>query len=103
MPVWSVQIVPGTGSGSPAVFIAQNQPTAPPGTVYADPNDAISWDNTTAQNHELQTTSSPITPLGGLVTPRHQTSAWIVTGNSGTLISYACLIHPAETGTISVT
>ena len=103
MAVWSVQIVPGTGSGTPAVFIAQNQPTAPAGTLYADPGDAVSWDNTTTVNHELQTTSAPITALGGLVTPRHQTTAWIVAGKSGTPISYACLIHPQEQGTISVT
>lgn len=103
MAVWSVQIVPGTNPGAPAVFVAQNQPTAPPGTLYADPNDAVSWDNTTASNHELQTTSSPVTPLGGLVTPGHQTSAWIVTGNAGAMISYACLIHPQEKGTIAVT
>jgi hypothetical protein len=46
-------------------------------------------------------------PLGGLlwepVTPGHQTPAWIVTGSAGTSITYACLIHPQEQGTIAVT
>lgn len=110
MAVWSVQIVPGANQGAPAVFVAQNQPTAPAGSLYADPGDAVSWDNTTTQDHQpVQTNSNGLVPmpLGGLlwapVTPGHQTSAWIVTGSANTAITYTCLLHPQEQGTINVT
>ena len=110
MAVWSVNIVSGSNPGDPATFIAQNQPSAPPGTLYADSGDAVSWNNTTQQNHQpVQTNSNgqvPM-PLGGLlwapVTPGHQTPAWIVTGSAGTSVTYTCLIHPQEQGTITVT
>jgi len=110
MAVWSINIVPGTRPGDPAKFIAQNQVSAPLGTLYADPGDAVSWNNTTGQNHQpVQTNANgqvPM-PLGGLlwepVTPGHQTPAWIVTGNAGISITYTCLIHPQEQGTIVVT
>jgi plastocyanin len=110
MAVWSISIVSGPNPDDPATFIAQNQSSAPPGTLYADAGDAVSWNNTTAQNHQpVQTNSNgqvPM-PLGGLlwepVTPGHQTPAWIVTGSAGTSITYTCLIHPQEQGTIAVT
>ena len=110
MAVWSIKIAPGANPGDPAVFVSQNQPSAPVGTLYADAGDAVSWNNTTTQNHQpvqtVQGNQVPL-PLGGLsrdpVTPGHQTSAWIVTGNSGTVITYTCLLHPQEQGTISVT
>jgi hypothetical protein len=111
MAVWSVDIVAGTNPGDPATFVAQNQPTAPVGTIYADPGDIVSWNNTTAQDHQpIQTNLLPplgTAPLGTLVwpvvTPGHQTSAYVVSGNSGPTISYTCLLHPSEQGTIVIT
>jgi len=108
---WSIQIVPGANPGDPAVFVPQNQPSATPGgTLYADPGDAVSWDNKTAQNHQpLQTTGANLTPLtlGSLlwdpVTPGHQTAAWVVSGTKGTVITYTCLLHGQENGSITVT
>jgi hypothetical protein len=106
MAVWSVDIVTGANPGDPATFVAQNQPAAPVGTLYADPNDLVSWNNTTAQDHQpVQTNLIP--PLGTLVwpvvTPGQQTSGYIVSGNSGTTIDYTCLLHPSEKGTIVIT
>jgi hypothetical protein len=106
MAVWSVNIVAGTNPGDPATFVAQNQPNAPVGTLYADPNDVVSWNNTTGQNHQPVQANLTL-PLGGLlwdvVTPGHQTDAWVVAGNPGTTIAYTCLLHPLEQGTIVVT
>jgi plastocyanin len=111
MAAWSIKIVPGAKPTDPAQFVPQNQPSSPGGTLYADAGDAVSWNNTTTHDHQpVQGTtangSDPFT-LGTLiwdpVTPGHQTSAWIVTGNPGTVITYICQIHPNETGTITVT
>jgi hypothetical protein len=111
MAAWSIKIVPGANPGDPATFVPQNQPSSPGGTLYADQGDAVSWDNTTAQDHQpvQGTPASGTTPftLGTLmwdpVTPGHQTPAWVVTGDHGTVITYICQIHPNETGTITVT
>jgi plastocyanin len=106
MAVWSVDIVAGANPGDPATFVARNQPAAPVGTIYADPGDVVSWNNTTTQDHQpVQTNLIP--PLGTLVwpvvTPGHQTDAYVVSGNSGTTISYTCLLHSSEQGTIVIT
>jgi plastocyanin len=106
MAVWSVNIVAGANPGDPATFVAQNQPNAPVGTVYADPGDIVSWNNTTNQDHQpVQVNVTP--PLGTLVwppvTPGHQTDAYVVSGNSGATISYTCLLHSSEQGTIVIT
>jgi hypothetical protein len=116
MAAWSIKIVPGANPGDPATFVPQNQPSSPGGTLYADQGDAVSWDNATAQDHQpVQGTPASggnppqvaIFPLGTLiwdpVTPGHQTPAWVVIGNPGTVITYICQIHPNETGTITVT
>ena len=106
MAVWSIQIVAGANPGGAATFVSQNQPSAPVGTLFADVGDAVSWDNTTAQDH-LPVQAKIALPLGSLlwdrVTPGHQTAAWIVPGPSGTAIAYTCLLHPQEQGTIQVT
>jgi hypothetical protein len=110
MAVWSVKIVPSATPGAPATFVPQNQPNVPPntppGTLFADQGDIVSWDNATAQDH--QPVQSNLTlPLGSLmwppVTPGHQTAAWVVAGNPGTTIAYNCYLHPAEQGTVVVT
>src|SRR3954447_13400249 len=106
MAVWSVDIVAGANPGDPATFVAQNQPTAPVGTIYADQSDVVSWNNTTAQDHQpVQTKLIP--PLGTVVWPvvtsGHQTSAYVVSGNPGTTIDYTCLLHPSEQGKIVIT
>ena len=109
MPVWSVDIVAAKNEGGPAAFVAQNQPTAPSGQIFTDNGDAISWNNTTGHDHCISVLadpnmlpSSPRNP--GFVIPAHQTPAFTV-GNTGTAavkIAYSCLIHPNETGTITV-
>jgi plastocyanin len=106
MAVWSVNIIAGANPGDPATFVAQNQPTAPAGTIYADPGDVVSWNNATAQDHQpVQLDLIP--PLGTLVwpvvTPGHQTSAYVVSGKPGTTISYTCQLHPSESGKIVIT
>ncbi len=109
MPTWSVDIVPGTNTGGPATFVAQNQPSAPVGTVYTDPGDAVSWNNTTGQDHCISLLANPNMQATdpnnpGLVIPRHQTPAFIVSngGTAAVSVPYTCLIHPNETGTIVV-
>jgi hypothetical protein len=84
--------------------VAQNQPAAPVGTIYADEGDIVSWNNTTTQDHQpIQNNLFP--PLGTLVwpvvTPGHQTPGFVVT--PGTTISYTCLLHSSEQGTIVIT
>ena len=106
MAVWSVDIVAGANPGDPATFVARNQPSAPAGTIYADVSDVVSWNNTTTQDHQpIQTNLDP--PLGTLVwpvvTPGHQTSGYVVSGAPGTTISYTCLLHSSEQGTIVIT
>ena len=108
MAVWSVNIIAGANPGDPATFVAQNQPNAPVGTIYADAGDVVSWNNTTAQDHQpVQAPLPLVPPLGTLVwpvvTPGHQTSAYVVSGNSGATISYTCLLHPSESGQIVIT
>jgi hypothetical protein len=111
MAVWSVNIIAGANPGDPATFVAQNQPTAPAGTIYADPGDVISWNNTTTEDHQpVQINVIPplgTLPLGTLmwpaVTPGHQTDAYVVSGNPGATISYTCLLHSSEQGTIVIT
>ena len=112
MAAWSVDIVPGATTQDLATFVANNQPSAPAlptQTVYTDPGDAVSWNNTTGQNHcisLLADTNMPATDPNnpGLVLPRHQTPAFVVsnTGTAVVNIPYTCLIHPHETGTIQV-
>jgi|SoiMethySBSTD1v2_1073268.scaffolds.fasta_scaffold280337_2 hypothetical protein len=110
MAVWSVKIVAGANPGDPATFVAQNQPSAPVGTIYADPGDIISWDNTTPDDHQPVQTSVLATvslPLGSLVwdpvAPGHQTPGWAVAGSPGTSIAYTCLLHANESATVVVT
>jgi hypothetical protein len=96
MAIWPVNIV-----GNPATFVAPLQPTAPAGTVYAGTNDVVFWNNTTTQNHQISLLKD--TPAKGIVTPGHQTDAFVVTDNPGTTIAYQCVLHPLETGVIVVT
>jgi hypothetical protein len=107
MPDWSIQIVAGANPGDPATFVSQNQPSAPVGTLFADPGDAVSWDNATTEDH-LPMQTNLVLPIGGLlwdrVTPGHQTAAWVVPHvSAGTAITYTCLLHPLEQGKIQVT
>jgi hypothetical protein len=101
MAVWSVNIVAGTNPGDPATFVAQNQPNATAGTIYADPGDIISWNNATDEEH------LPTVPVGNLpwpiLEPKQQSNAFVVPGPSGTTIPYTCKLHPSEKGTIYVT
>lgn len=96
MAIWPVNIV-----GNPATFVAAIQPTAPVGTVYADQNDVVFWNNTTSQTHQISLLVA--TPSKGIVTPGHQTDAYVVTATKGTTISYQCAMHPLEKGQIIVT
>jgi hypothetical protein len=96
MAIWPVNIV-----DNPAKFVAPLQPTAPAGTVYAAKNDVVFWNNTTTQNHQISLLEN--TPAKGIVTPGHQTDAYIVTDNAGTTISYHCVPHQLEAGVIIVT
>jgi hypothetical protein len=97
MAIWPVNIV-----GNPAKFDATAfQPTAPVGTVYADQNDVVFWNNTTTHTHQISLLAA--TPAKGIVTPGHQTDAFVVTDNPGTTISYHCVMHPLATGKIIVT
>jgi hypothetical protein len=105
MAFWTVDIVAGTNPGDPATFVARNQ-TAPVGTLYAELGDNVSWNNATGQDHQpIQTNLVP--PLGTLVwpvvTPGNQTSAYVVSGTGGTTISYTCLLHSSEQGSIVIT
>jgi plastocyanin len=96
MAIWPVNI-----AGNPAAFVAVLQPTAPVGTVYADSGDAVYWNNTTTETHQISLLVA--TQNKGVVTPDHQSDAFFVTGNSGDTIPYNCLLHPEMKGTIVVT
>ena len=97
MAVWSVKIT--ENPGGPATFVAPDQPSAPAGTVYADPGDIVFWNNATEKTHQLVLPDATLPP----VAPRHQTDAWTVKSKPGETIEYNCLIHPDEKGTIVVT
>jgi plastocyanin len=106
MAVWSVDIVAGANPGDPATFVARNQPAAPVGIIYADAGDIVSWNNATAEDH--QPVQDPLEPpvgtvTGPVVTPGHQTSGYVVTGNPGMTVSYTCLLHSSEKGKILIT
>ena len=90
MAVWTVRI-----TGVPASFIARNQPNAPVGMLFADPDDLVSWDNQTDKPHQLRGPGLSVD-----VAPGDQTAAW----NVPTLgpISYQCALHSSEVGTIQV-
>ena len=99
MAVWTVRI-----TGVPASFIARNQPNAPVGTLFADPDDLVSWDNQTDEPHQLRGPG-----LSFDVAPGDQTAAWNVptppSADSTTIswpISYQCALHSGEVGTIQV-
>jgi plastocyanin len=90
-------------TGTPAAF--------DPPVQHADAGDVISWDNQTAQLHQvLQTAAdgSPVSlPLGAdlwaVIEPGDESPAWTVpaSATSGTTITYMCIRH-GETGTIFV-
>ncbi len=92
MAVWGVTI-----RGNPATFVAPDQPNSPPGTVYADPGDAVFWNNTTQQDHKIS-----LLP-GEPMTPGHQSDAFKVPNAPNTTIDYYCTVHTSETGKIIVT
>jgi plastocyanin len=97
MAIWPVNIV-----GNPATFDATLlQPTAPVGTVYTNQGDVVFWNNTTTQTHQISLLGA--LPNKGIVTPNHQTDAFVVTEDAGTTIAYNCVLHPLETGKIIVT
>lgn len=106
MPVWSVDIV--SGSNGPATFVAQNQPTAPVGTVFVDPGDIVSWNNTTKQPHSISLLADPTLPKDdpknpGYVLPGEQTPAWIVPAPNPAAPAnypYICLIETGANGVI---
>lgn len=93
MAIWSVDIVPGASFSDSVTFIISPtvQPTAPPGTMYADAGDLVSWNNTTQADHLLVQFVSPGTngkppmtkpmPPVTTVTPGHQTDAWRAPNN----------------------
>ena len=90
MAVWSIDIKPG----NPATFVAQIQ-NAPPGTLYADPGDLVSWNNMTNQTHDISVFAG--SGVSGVVTPNHQTAAYTVSDGATT---YTCTRHPNEKGVI---
>jgi hypothetical protein len=99
MATWPVNIV-----GNPATFVSvlQEKDGKPlVGTVYAASNDAVFWNNTTAETHQISLLVA--TQNQGVVTPGHQSDAFFVTGNPGDTIPYNCLRHPEGKGTIIVT
>ena len=90
MAVWTIKI-----TGAPASFVARNQPSAPVGTLFADPDDLVSWDNQTGEAHQLRGTGLSFDVASG-----DQTPAWNVPA-AGPIV-YKCLLHSTEVGTIQV-
>jgi plastocyanin len=120
MAVWSIKIVPGAKPNDLATFVPQLQQPAPDGTypngLYADPGDAVSWDNTEGRKaHHPCPTDENYNPLP--VTPQNQLSRRIPKGESSRpayvvvqpttgdkkTIYYRCSLHPQEHGKITVT
>jgi len=96
MAIWPVKIV-----GNPATFdVKEYQPTAGVGTVYVDPGDVVFWNNATTQTHQISLLET--VPNKGIVTPKHQTDAFVIIDDPGTTIPYHCVMHTTETGQIIV-
>lgn len=101
---WSITIVPGE---THATFIPDVY--TPPGTtpavnLQAQVGDLVSWNNQTAQEHEIwQTGGGQLTrqiDAGGSSTPGYIV-ALTGTAKTGT-IDYYCSIHEGEKGAIDV-
>lgn len=95
MAVWGVTIVPG----KPVTYVAPDQPNSPKNIVYADQGDVVFWNNTTQQDQQIS-----LLP-GGIVTPGHQSDAFVVPSDAtpNSTIAYNSVQQPLATGNIIVT
>jgi plastocyanin len=88
-------------TGDPASFDPPN--------LHADPGDVVSWSNTTRKPHQLwqldQNGASVPVPLGGdrwdPIRPGKQSSLWTVPSGPS-VITYGCILHQGETGSITL-
>jgi plastocyanin len=125
MAVWSIKIVPGKKPGAPATFVPQLQQPKPgsnpyPDGLYADPGDAVSWDNTSGrepyhpwpadQNYKpLQIPPAGILsneiPAGESSRPAYVVVTPPINNTTYTTytIYYICKLHPGMHGKITAT
>jgi hypothetical protein len=120
MPDWSIRIVPGVHAEDLAIFAVDRNDVKPGAPLVADPNDLVSWNNTTDQTHQpwpANADGTPILPASSvprnapnyLSDPIPQNSSsrpsWLVPtpakGASNTF-RYCCLLHPREQGHIII-
>jgi hypothetical protein len=91
MPNFSISII--SGSGGPATF-SPDPLSVPPTT---DANAAVTWNNTTAQDHQIKLSDGRVTPL----IIAEDSSPEYAIANS---ITYQCTVtgHEGEIGSINV-
>jgi hypothetical protein len=106
MAVWSINIVPSENPGDPAQFSCPLQPNAPPNTIYAETDDAVTWSNQTGETQQIQIPpgANP-TFVTEEIPPDHSSRPTYLCAapQSGTDILYCCTLHPHEQGIITLT
>jgi hypothetical protein len=130
---WSVGIENGPGTLAGQTVFRPDQRNSGQGVpLSAQTGDTVTWTNNTGVVHEIwQTvngkpvdTGTPFVPAsagtGGALTPAQQPTvaglmsnpippgspsapAYVIAAASGTTVTYCCLLHPNETGSIAVT
>ena len=106
MPDWSIKIVP-SDSGVGAAFVPDLQGYQQGDALPAQQDDLVSWNNTTKDTHRIGLLNDSATKLAGTfetdpIPAGESSKPSYDTAQLGT-ITYYCMIHPKESGTIIVT
>ena len=115
MPDWSIKIVAGRNRGDPAVFVPDLDGAQPGDPLIASPNDLVSWNNTTREEHQPWPAGSdfqaltedkvpPAFYLSNKIPPDDSSRpSWVVSSPlSGNTLFYCCRLHEGEHGQIIV-
>jgi len=98
MPDWSIKI-----QGKPAVFTPDIDGTKPGTPLKVVQGDIVSWNNTTGDQHFPVPDNSTFGAfMAGPINSHSSSTAYNVTAQAGTTISYHCKLHPKEQGQIVV-
>jgi plastocyanin len=103
--VWSIMI----NGAVPAKFTPDVFGTSTGQPLQAQVGDLVSWNNQTADKHQIQVKVTPAFTTKEILAGKPSTPGYVVqAANKGTTITYVCTLHldkeknPTETGTIEV-
>lgn len=113
MPDWSIKIVP-SDSGVGAAFVPDLNEAQQGDPLLAQQFDLVSWNNTTNDTHQIGLPNDPLSglavfetepiPAGRSSSPLYNVAQPNVSPSPPAwTITYYCLLHPSEKGTISAT